>query len=387
MTTRQLGVQDPNVVKGSQQRPVRRRSMVHTSYRQEMRLFNTLTKRVWTAILAVVLLVLPFVITDNLLQIIALGCAFTIGATGLNIVTGYAGQVSLGHAFFLGVGAYTASAIAGDPAGRTIGFGITFFPVWLIGAGLVAAGAGAIVAPLAFRLRGLYLAVVTVGLVFLGEYIFAEWTSLTGGPGVGRSTATPELFGVNLRVDNALFTSDQQMYLLMLSLMVFFMLLAKNIVRSRLGRAFSALRDRDVAAEVIGVSLWRYKLTAFVVSSFFAGVCGALVYSLSGFVDPTSFGLLLSVQFIAMVLIGGAGTIAGGILGAFFITLLPLVTRQVPRIIPFVSADPIQPVNIFLLETLIYGLLIVGFLIFEPRGLFGLWIRLRRYWDRWPFSY
>ena len=126
---------------------------------------------------------LPFVLTDSLLQTLAIGFAFAIGALGLNIVTGLAGQVSLGHAFFLGVGAYTAAAISGDPDGRTIGFGITNILVWLPAAGLVAALAGVLVAPLATRLRGLYLAIVTLGLVFIGEHIFREWSDLTGGAG------------------------------------------------------------------------------------------------------------------------------------------------------------------------------------------------------------
>ncbi len=250
-------------------------------------------------------------LTDNLLQTLALGFAFAIGALGLNIVTGLAGQVSLGHAFFLGVGAYTAAAISGDPEGRTIGFGITNILVWLPAAGLAAALAGVLVAPLATRLRGLYLAIVTLGLVFIGEHIFGEWSDLTGGSGVGREGALPELFGYDFATDSAVFTSDQNFYLLMLVLLLVFALGARNLARSRTGRAFAAVRDRDMAAEMMAINLPRTKTLAFGISSFYAGCSGALIYSVIGFFEPTSFSLLLSVQFIAMVLIGGAGTVSG----------------------------------------------------------------------------
>jgi branched-chain amino acid transport system permease protein len=350
-------------------------------------LFNTRPKRRAVTAILLVALVLPFIYDDETLRLLALGLAAAIGAIGLNLVTGYAGQVTLGHAFFLAVGAYTASALSGDPAGRTIGFGITNVLVWLLAAGLVAALLGVLVAPLAARLRGLYLAVVTLGLVFLGEHIFKEWQELTGGPGVGRPGPVPELFGNRLNEAGAIFTGEQKLYLLMLVLLVIFAVLARNLVRSKVGRAFSAIRDRDIAASVIGVNLTRYKALAFAVSSFYAGCAGALVYTVSGFVEPGSFNLLLSVQYIAMVLIGGAGTISGSIMGALFITLLPRVTRDLPAFLPFISTDASVPLNVFQVETVLYGLLIIVFLLLEPRGLFGIWIRIRNYWKAWPFSY
>jgi len=363
------------------------RPELYTSYAQQLRLFNTRPKRRAVTAILLVALVLPFVYDDETLRLLALGLAAAIGAIGLNLVTGYAGQVTLGHAFFLAVGAYTASALSGDPAGRTIGFGITNVLVWLLAAGLVAALLGVLVAPLAARLRGLYLAVVTLGLVFLGEHIFKEWQELTGGPGVGRPGPVPELFGNRLNEAGAIFTGEQKLYLLMLVLLVIFAVLARNLVRSKVGRAFSAIRDRDIAASVIGVNLTRYKALAFAVSSFYAGCAGALVYTVSGFVEPGSFNLLLSVQYIAMVLIGGAGTISGSIMGALFITLLPRVTRDLPAFLPFISTDASVPLNVFQVETVLYGLLIIVFLLLEPRGLFGIWIRIRNYWKAWPFSY
>lgn len=359
----------------------------YRSYSQELALFNTRPKQV--AVGAVILLGLlgPFVLEDALLRTLAIAFVFAIGALGLNIVTGLAGQVSLGHAFFLGVGAYTAAAISGDPEGRTIGFGIEEMWIWLPVSGLVAAAFGVAVAPLATRLRGLYLAIVTLGLVFIGEHVFREWSDLTGGAGVGRSAATPQLFGFDFSQSTEMFSREQQLYLLMFVLMLVFALGARNLARSRVGRAFSAVRDRDMAAEMMSIDLPRTKALAFGISSFYAGCAGALLYTVSGFFDPASFNLLLSVQFIAMVLIGGAGTVGGTIAGALFVSLLPTLTRELPNFIPLISRQVTETPNVFQIEQVLYGLLIVGFLLFEPRGLYGIWMRIRIYWKSWPFSY
>jgi branched-chain amino acid transport system permease protein len=374
----------------TQTRPPRRlrgRPGFFSSYAQEIALFNTRPKQVWVAVMVVGAFLLPFVLTDPTLETLALSLGFAIGALGLNIITGLAGQVSLGHAFFLGLGAYTAAAISGDPEGRTIGFGVTNILIWLPAAGLVAALAGVLIAPIATRLRGLYLAIVTLGLVFIGVHLFEEWDDLTGGAGVGREGATMELFGIELTRNGDFLTGDQKAYLTLLVLLLAFALAARNLARSRVGRAFAAVRDRDMAAEMMAINLPRTKTVAFAISSFYAGCAGALIYSLIGFFEPSSFNLLLSVQFIAMVLIGGAGTVSGTIMGALFISMLPTFTRQLPEYVTFISADVTSIPNIFQLQEVLYGLLIVGFLLFEPRGLFGIWIRIRNYWKSWPFSY
>ena len=295
--------------------------------------------------------------------------------------------MSLGHAFFLGVGAYTAAAISGDPDGRTIGFGITNILVWLPAAGLVAALAGVLVAPLATRLRGLYLAIVTLGPGLHRRAHLRRVERAHRRRGVGREAAVPVLFGYDFSQDSDSLTADQKLYLLMLVLLLVFALGARNLARSRVGRAFAAVRDRDMAAEMMGINLPRTKTVAFGISSFYAGCAGALLYSIIGFFEPSSFTLLLSVQFIAMVLIGGAGTICGTIMGALFISLLPTLTRELPAYLPVISAQVTDTPNVFQLESILYGLLIVGFLLFEPRGLFGIWIRIRNYWKGWPFSY
>lgn len=381
-------VTPPGTAQPSSSSRLRGRPEFYTSYAQDIALFNTPPKRIAVGAILVLAALATFGFEDQFLALLALGCAASIGAIGLNLVTGYAGQVSLGHAFFLGIGAYTAAFVSGDPEDdEVIGLGITFFPVWLLAAGVVAGLAGLIVAPLATRLRGLYLAIVTLGLVFLGGHLFVEWDTLTGGPGIGREAAVPTLFGFSFDVDGEFLSREQKLYLLMLVLLLVFALLARNLARSRIGRAFAAVRDRDIAAEVIGVDIRRTKALAFAISSFYAGCAGALLYTITGFFDPESFNLLLSVQYIAMVLIGGVATISGSIMGAFFITLLPTLTRELPQYLPFISPSVLGTPNVFQVEAILYGVLIIVFLIFEPRGLFGIWVRIRNYWKAWPFSY
>ncbi len=366
---------------------MKNRPLLYTSYAGEMALLNTRSKQVWVGVLVLLAFAAPFILEDSWLSLLAICSVTAIGAIGLGLVTGYAGQVSLGHAFFVGLGAYTSAVLSGDPNGRTLGFGITNMLVWLPAAGLVALLAGVLVAPLATRLRGLYLAIVTLGLVFIGEHIFAEWSDVTGGLGVGRPPATLDLFGYQVGVTDAIGTKDQKSYWLMLVLLLIFALAARNLARSRVGRAFTAIRDRDIAAGVIGVNLPRYKTIAFAISSFYAGCAGALLYPLIGFIEPGSFNLGMSVLYVAMVLIGGAGTISGAIAGAFFITLLPTFTRLLMPLLPFISESSDRIPNLLQLQTILYGVLIIGFLIFEPRGLFGIWIRIRSYWKSRPFSY
>jgi branched-chain amino acid transport system permease protein len=332
----------------------------------------------------------------------------SIGALGLNIVTGMAGQVSLGHAFFLGLGAYTAAILGGveqtrqvvDPAtGQQVtevvlrGLGLDML-IWLPVAGIVAALAGLIVAPVATRLRGLYLAFVTLGLVFLGEHIFREAKTLTGGAGNGRPTAETRVLGFHFDEDGEVFglflSKQQKLFFLGLFLLIVMGLAAKNLLRSRVGRALAAIRDRDIAAEMMGIPLARYKLIAFTISSFYAGIAGALFWAVVGRLTAEGFNFLLSIKYIAMILIGGVATVSGSIMGAFFITFLPKVVEWLaglPGLSHVISKDPAGMINTFQFEQILFGLFIVGFLILEPMGLYGIWIRVRNYWKGWPFSY
>lgn len=367
--------------------PAARRPLLHTTYGSDMALFNTRAKRNTVIVLFVVAAVLPFVLSDPEVTILARGSAYAIGAIGLGLLTGYAGQISLGHAFFAGVGFYTAAVIGGDPGERSLGLGISEVLVWLPAAGLVAAVVGVIVAPLAVRLRGLYLAIVTLGLVFVGQHVFEELDTITGGPSTGRRPPAVELFGYPLGVDGGTFSRAQQLYWLLLVLLVVFALAARNLARSDIGRAFTAIRDRDIAAGVIGVNLVKEKMVAFAISSFYAGCAGALFYTTFLNVNPNQFDLFLSVLFIVMVLIGGAGTISGAIAGAFLIAVLPRITEELAAVLPYISTRAQDVPNVSHMQFVLYGLLIIGFLVFEPRGLVGIWIRIRNWWKAYPFSY
>ncbi len=405
---------------------MRSRPGLVADYQSDGAIFRSNVHRFWFAVLLVAVVVLglggtlplipglvDFGLTGDLMLIAVSAVFASIGAIGLNIVTGFAGQVSLGHAFFLGVGAFTAAVLGGEEVSRQvldvstgtftekvvlIGFGLDM-ALWLPAAGLAAALMGLIVAPVALRLRGLYLAFVTLGLVFIGEHVFREATPLTGGVGVGRSTPPISLLGFRFDEDGEVFgvflRSEQKLFFLGLALLIVLGFVARNLARSRVGRALAAIRDRDIAAEMMGIPLGRYKMIAFVVSSFYAGVAGALLYSAIGHLEPGSFNLLLSIEFIAMVLIGGVATVSGSIMGAVFITFLPKLVRWLAGIsifgidlFGFISPSAAGGfVNLSQMEQLLFGGLIVAFLILEPLGLYGIWIRVRNYWKAWPFSY
>lgn len=370
---------------------MRGRPQLYTTYESDQAPLGTPAKRLWFGVLLAGSLLLPFAVTSELNALLATAFVSAIGAIGLNIVTGYAGQVSLGHAFFLGLGAYTAAVLSGPTDRDVVGFGLDMW-VWLPAAGLLPALVGLIIAPVAARLKGLYLAIVTLGLVFLGDHLFREMRFLTGGPGTGRSAARLEMFGARLdqRAEFLGYTITREMKLYFIGLVALLVLavFAKNLTRSAVGRAFAAVRDRDIAAEVMGVALTKYKVIAFAVSSFYAGICGALLSTVTGFIEPSTFNLLLSVNFLAMILIGGVSTLSGSLLGAAFVVLLPRLVQEIPRVVPFVEGQSTGGViTTFQLETLLFGVGIVAFMILEPRGLFGMWTRVRTYWRSWPFSY
>ncbi len=412
---------------------MRGRPLLYTSYESDQALLNTGTKRVLFVFFLAVLLLLPlevipgltFLAADDWMLTLADVAIVLIAALGLNILTGLAGQVSLGHAFFMGVGAYTAAILGGAEGEPLWGMGLPMW-VWLPAAGIVAALVGGAVAPTSFRVRGLYLAIVTLGLVFIGEHLWRNLEFITGGSQAGRrfpplefklwKEETPLVdfsndgawFGIDL-------TGQAKTFYLMLVLSVILAILAKNVQRTRAGRAFQSIRDRDIAAEITGVDEFRYKTIAFMISSFYAGVAGAVLASTFGRVTPEEFGLPTSVEIIAVVLIGGAGVVSGMVLGSIFVVVLPVVVLNVTEWLTdiaktgegvfaaivdffvatdqldggFISAIPgASPgLNVFQMNQVLYGLLIVGFIIFEPLGLYGIWIRIRNYWKGWPFTY
>jgi branched-chain amino acid transport system permease protein len=373
-------------------RVIRRgRPELYTAYAADQALFNTPAKRISTGVLLLVVAAAPFLLSRDMAGLLTTAMIYAIGAIGLNLVTGYAGQVSLGHAFFVGLGAYTAATLGSPASGSLRGYDLEMW-IWLPAAGLVAAFVGFLVAPLASRVRGLYLAILTLGLVFIGEHIFREMRSFTGGPGVGRRAAAPIVAGFDLSANQTILGFEipgfRLFYLFCLVMLVVMAIAARNLARSKVGRAFAAVRDRDIAAEVMGVKLARTKVLAFTISSFYAGICGALLATSIRQIEPLFFNLNLSVLFLAMILVGGVATISGAIVGAVFIQMLPRFVQWLSGYVPGLSRSAQGGViSVDQAEGMLFGVLIVVFLILEPRGIYGMYLRVRNYFKAWPFSY
>jgi branched-chain amino acid transport system permease protein len=357
------------------------------SYDEDLRLFRSRQSRLMLLVGLIALVAIPLSLTSNLwLSILNYAGIAAIGAIGLNLLTGYTGQVSLGHGFFLGTGAYTAVFLGSKHH--------LPMPVWIVGAALVGAAIGAVVGPFALRLRGNYLAIVSLGLILVGLHVFSNWDSLTGGPGGTSIDAPAKLPGVdfaNLSIGQTQYTRNQGFCLLIWLVVALTAVLAKNLVRSRPGRAMQAVRDRDLAAEVIGVSTARYKIGAFIVSSALAAAAGALFAVYQRFVLPGDWTVYLSIQYLAIIIVGGIGTIFGAIIGALFIGAVPQLINHYSSSIPFVAASGGNGggfhLSVFQLNQVIFGLLIILFLILEPRGLAAIWLRIKAYFKSWPFSY
>lgn len=337
------------------------------SYAADEALFRTGTQRAWLAVLLVALAVFPFVAGEYLLYLGNLVGVLLIAALGLNILTGYTGQISLGHAGFMGVGAY-AAAVAATRLDA---------PFWIavpLG-GAAACAAGAVVGIPSLRIKGLYLAISTLAAQVIFEWVFTNWTGVTGG-----------IRGINVPPASLLgfrFDSDQRIYFLVLAVGVAHAYGAANLFRTRVGRAFVAVRDRDLSAELIGVNLFRTKILAFMVSSWFAGVAGGLWVYFTRVVTPESFPLTLSIQLLAMIIVGGLGTIQGTIYGTVFVTLVPEGLRSVTQVAQRLSPDAMSWFHP--MRDILFGAMIVGFLIFEPHGLAEIANRIRRFFALWPF--
>lgn len=317
------------------------------------------------------MLAVPWVVRSDLWMGVGIFALIaSVGAIGLQVIMGFAGQISLGHAAFMAIGAYTSAWLGVDHEQP--------FWIWLPAAAVVSGVAGALFAPVAVRIRGLHLAMATVGLVFIASYVWITWTDLSGGTS-GRPAAPVLINGQDLL--NGYWSGGQQVLTLFqawwyfaLAVLLLVVLLAWNVKRSRLGRAMMAVRDRDLAAGVVGIPVVRTKVIAFGISSAFAGLSGALLTAYMGFFTPGQWVLMLSIDVVSIVVIGGIGTIAGAILGAFFFKAVPEVLTWSSHYVPIISQDAKVDggVTAPLLSQFVYGLLIVVILIFEPRGLVAL---------------
>lgn len=317
--------------------------------------------RVQAALLVVVLVLLPLVAPRYWIYFAGLLGINVIATLGLNIMTGYTGLLSLGQAAFVGVGAYTV-ALLQKHAGLPFWFSLPL-------AGASAAVIGAAFGLPSLRIRGLYLVIATLAAQFILQFMFVHWQSLTNGD-VGMPVRPATLFGFPLN-------NETRIYYLIVAVVLAATVFARNVVRSRVGRAFVAIRERDRTAQVLGVEVVRYKLVAFALGSFYAGVAGGLMAYFNQFVNPEQFGLLFSVFFLSAVIVGGMGSILGSILGASFMTLLPEILRETSLVLGTAIGLDLGTILTPLRET-IFGLLMVAFLLLEPRGLAQLWKRARR---------
>jgi len=339
------------------------------SYIKDEVIFQSIFVKFWLGLFILFLLILPLAADAYILYVANLIGFAIIGAVGLNILTGFTGQISLGHAAFVGVGGYTAAILMTK-------LNLSFW-LALPCAGFVAAGAGLVIGIPSLRVKGLYLCMATLAAQFIFEFIFIHWESMTLG-----------IRGINVPapvLGNFALDTEKRFYYLTLVVVVLGVVFARNLVRSRVGRAFVAIRDRDLAAEIMGISLFRYKLTAFAISSFYAGVAGALWVSFMRIVTPEHFPFHLSIQYLAMVIVGGMGSVLGSIFGAIFMVLTPevlnVLSAALSKMVPAMG-------QLFIpLKEVVFGAFIVLFLIFEPRGLAEIWRRIKAFFLLWPFSY
>ncbi len=341
------------------------------SYAEDMAIVRTKTQWVLLIALLVLLFTGPLFLGNFWLNKINLIGITLIAATGLNILVGYCGQLSIGQVGFIAVGAYT-SAILSNKLGLP-------FPVTFLLAGLMAGVIGLLFAIPSVRVKGFYLAITSIAAQFIIVWIISKWTALTGGSS-GITVATDASIG------GLIFNSQKSFFYLIMGVAVICIFLAKNLARTRVGRAFIAIRDNDLAAEVMGINLFYYKMLAFFIGCFLAGIAGSLMAYWSVSISPESFSFSDSILYVGMIIIGGLGTTLGPILGVVLIRLLQVGVIQATPWLQ--SALPGMP-NGFAtgITPMLFGLIVVLFLIFEPRGLAHRWNLFKSSYRLWPFSY
>ena len=339
----------------------------------------------------VVALVLPFYLQTSLLQTGLFAMSAIVGAIGLNLLTGATGQLSLAHAFFLAIGAYGYAYFAGhqEVQGTNTVHGLGLPPlVAAILATLVAGVAGGLFSPISGRLRGIYLGIASLALVFIGQHLLFNASAVTGGF-YGRTipafTLGPLEFKnkpVEATILGVPFGRYERLWYLFLVVVIIAYVVAKNIMRGRPGRAMNAIRDSETAAAVMGVNVIRYKAAAFVVSSMYAGLAGVLFGLAFLRVVPDSFGFTLSIDFLAMIVIGGLGSIGGAAVGAVFVAALPQLLTQYSDKISFLAQPGSGGVDPGTFSRFVYGGAIVLVILFEPGGLAAMSRRVPSWWRR-----
>jgi branched-chain amino acid transport system permease protein len=337
---------------------------VREDYRQDEAYASTPQGRFWLAIAIVSLLLLPLVLPAYPLFVATQILVAALAGLGLHLLVGGAGQISLGQAAFVGVGAYVSSHLTGDLA-----------PLGILMGGVVAALIGMFLGISSLRIKGAYLAIGTLAFQFLADYVFRRWIEFTGGV-AGRKLPPEDTFlGLPL-------TDDRVIFYMGLAFAIPLFFYAKRLLSTRAGRGWFAVRDNDLSAQLSGVDLMRSKLTAFALSAFYAGIAGGILIHLIGVVTPENFVLFFSIQYLALVIVGGAGTVLGAVFGAFFIVLIPEVLSVMAA-----AFGPQYVAQLSAWRAVVFGSLILMFLILEPRGLVGLWGKVRDYFRTWPLPY
>ncbi|MCG8468717.1 MAG: branched-chain amino acid ABC transporter permease [Gemmatimonadetes bacterium] len=341
----------------------------HTTYEADTGLRRLPAERIRLGIFILAVVIFPFFASSYWLNIANQIAIATVGAIGLNILVGYTGQISLGQGAFMAVGAYAAGLFTlrlGLPWGLSIAL-----------ACIVTAAVGTFFGIPSLRLKGLYLAIATLAAQEIVQWLVTHWPALTGGT-EALVVPAPRAFGIRLNTDFAF-------YWLAAALAGGTALFTANLFRSRAGRAFVAIRDQDVAASVIGVNVFRYKLLAFATSSFFVGLAGAMIAFYRNIITWERFTLETSIIYLAMIIVGGLGTIRGSLFGAALITLLPALITNVGRSLQ--GSAPALAAQLPNVQQAAFGLVIILFLIFEPEGLSKLWRNVKDYFHVWPFAY
>ncbi len=333
------------------------------TYLQDVQLFKYTSTLGWYLVLIAACLAAPLILGTYGVSLLILIGINIIVALGLNLLTGYTGQVSLGHAAFFAVGAYASAVLTGK-------FGISFW-LALPAAGLVGAVFGIIVGLPALRLKGLYLAIATMGFGFIVEEIIVQWEGVTNGVN-GLSPKRPFLGSISL-------ASDQAYYYLVLVTVFLAILVLKNLLRTSSGRAFLAIRDSEIAAESMGINLSVYKTASFCISAFYTGIAGALFAHFMRFIGPENFTIMESISFLVMILVGGLGSVHGSVFGAVFITFLPEGISLSKDYLPAFIGQQAG------LQAAVYGLILLLFIRFEPMGLYGRWLKVKFYFENFPF--
>jgi len=339
------------------------------TYKQDMAIVRTRLQWILLAAAIVFGLCIPLFTGTYMLTVIITTMSIIIAALGIQILTGYCGQLSVGHSAFVAVGAYSSALLVSQS-------GLSFWiavPVAGIAAGLV----GLLVGLTSIRLKGFYLIISTLAAQFIIMYVIIHWTSVTGGS-FGMSAPAPKLGGIEFA------TTQSYFYIVFIALLIA-TYVAKNIVRTNVGRAFIAIRDNDLAAEVMGIHLTAYKLLAFFIGCAFAGIGGALAAHARGVITPDSYTLVQSFWYLGYIIIGGLGTITGVFFGVIFVSALnnglAMFLSSLSTIFPG-AGSLLAP-----LMLVIFGLVIILFLTFEPRGLAHRWQIFKAYYRLWPFSY